>query len=98
MLPKQSENGMEGDDEREEESEEENSEADEEEEEDEPRLKYQRMGGSVPTLLQSDAASCIAVAERMIALGTHSGSVHILDFIGNQVSFLFSIFFIQLCF
>ncbi|KAL2507031.1 Vacuolar protein sorting-associated protein 41-like protein [Forsythia ovata] len=43
------------------------------------------MGGSVPTLLQSDAASCIAVAERMIALGTHSGSVHILDFIGNQV-------------
>lgn len=75
---------MEGDDEREEDSDEENSEA--EEEEDEPRLKYQRMGGSVPTLLQSDAASCIAVAERMIALGTHGGSVHILDFLGNQVS------------
>ncbi|EYU36117.1 hypothetical protein ABFS82_14G237400 [Erythranthe guttata] len=87
MSPKPSENGMEGDDEREEESEEDNSEAevDEEEEEDEPRLKYQRMGGSVPTLLQTDAASCIAVAERMIALGTHSGSVHILDFLGNQV-------------
>lgn len=75
---------MEGDDEREEDSDEENSEA--EEEEDEPRLKYQRMGGSVPTLLQSDAASCIAVAERMIALGTHGGSIHILDFLGNQVS------------
>ncbi|KAG6384409.1 hypothetical protein SASPL_155776 [Salvia splendens] len=43
------------------------------------------MGGSVPTLLQSDAASCIAVSERMIALGTHSGSVHILDFLGNQI-------------
>ncbi|PIN21966.1 hypothetical protein CDL12_05327 [Handroanthus impetiginosus] len=90
MSPKPSENGMEGDDEREEESEEENSEAEgeeeeEEEEEDEPRLKYQRMGGSVPALLQSDAASCIAVAERMIALGTHAGSVHILDFLGNQV-------------
>ncbi|KAL0370134.1 UNVERIFIED_CONTAM: Vacuolar protein sorting-associated protein 41 [Sesamum angustifolium] len=81
MSPKPPENGMEGDDEREEESEEENS----EEEEDEPRLKYQRMGGSVPTLLQSDAASCVAIAERMIALGTHSGSVHILDFLGNQV-------------
>lgn len=77
------ENGIEGDDEREEESEEDNS---DEEEEEEPRLKYQRMGGSVPTLLQSDAASCIAVSERMIALGTHSGSVHILDFLGNQVS------------
>ncbi|KAL1558191.1 Vacuolar protein sorting-associated protein 41 [Salvia divinorum] len=79
------ENGIEGDDEREEESEEDNSDEDEAEEEEEPRLKYQRMGGSVPTLLQSDAASCIAVSERMIALGTHSGSVHILDFLGNQV-------------
>ncbi|KAL1544094.1 Vacuolar protein sorting-associated protein 41 [Salvia divinorum] len=87
MSPKPSENGIEGDDEREEESEEDNSD-EEEEEEEEPRLKYQRMGGSVPTLLQSDsgdAASCIAVSERMIALGTHSGSVHILDFLGNQV-------------
>ncbi|XP_073270278.1 vacuolar protein sorting-associated protein 41 homolog isoform X2 [Primulina huaijiensis] len=83
MSPKPSENEMEGDDEREEDSDEEISEA--EEEEDEPRLKYQRMGGSVPTLLQSDAASCIAVSERMIALGTHGGSVHILDFLGNQV-------------
>lgn len=78
-----SENGVDGDDEREEE---ESEEDEEEEEEDEPRLKYQRMGGSVPSLLSNDAASCIAVAERMIALGTHGGSVHILDFLGNQVS------------
>lgn len=77
-----SENGVDGDDEREEE---ESEEDEEEEEEDEPRLKYQRMGGSVPSLLSNDAASCIAVAERMIALGTHGGSVHILDFLGNQV-------------
>ncbi|KAK4492677.1 hypothetical protein RD792_003497 [Penstemon davidsonii] len=97
MSPKSSENGMEGDDEREEESDEENSEAEEEEEEveDEPRLKYQRMGGSVPSLLQSDAASCIAIAERMIALGTHGGSIHILDFLGNQACYNFSsIFFL----
>lgn len=84
MSLKPSDNGIEGDDEREEE-EEEDSEEEEEEEEDEPRLKYQRMGGSVPSLLSGDAASCIAVAERMIALGTHGGSVHILDFLGNQV-------------
>ncbi|XP_076944530.1 vacuolar protein sorting-associated protein 41 homolog [Bidens hawaiensis] len=75
---KPSDNGTEGDDEREEEEE-------ENEEEDEPRLKYQRMGGNVPSLLSSDAASCVAVAERMIALGTHGGSVHILDFLGNQI-------------
>ncbi|XP_057483913.1 vacuolar protein sorting-associated protein 41 homolog [Actinidia eriantha] len=84
MSPKPSENGIDGDDEREEEDSEEEEE-EKEEDEDEPRLKYQRMGGSVPSLLASEAASCIAVAERMIALGTHGGSVHILDFLGNQV-------------
>lgn len=89
MSPKPSENGTEGDDEREEgeEDTEEDKEEQEEEEEDEPRLKYQRMGGNVPSLLSSDAASCVAVAERMIALGTHGGTVHILDFLGNQVNF-----------
>ncbi|XP_062171764.1 vacuolar protein sorting-associated protein 41 homolog [Alnus glutinosa] len=88
MAPIPSENGVEGDDEREEEDEEEEEEeleVEEEEEEEEPRLKYQRMGGSIPSLLASDAASCIAVAERMIALGTQGGTVHILDFLGNQV-------------
>ncbi|KAJ9554711.1 hypothetical protein OSB04_009325 [Centaurea solstitialis] len=90
MSPKPSENGTEGDDEREEEeedTEEDDNEEEEEEEdeEDEPRLKYQRMGGTVPSLISSDAASCVAVAERMIALGTHGGTVHILDFLGNQV-------------
>ena len=93
MAPIPSENGVEGDDEREEEEddseeeeeEEEVVEEEEEEEEEEPRLKYQRMGGSIPTLLSSDAACCIAIAERMIALGTHDGTVHILDLLGNQV-------------
>ncbi|PKA65181.1 Vacuolar protein sorting-associated protein 41 like [Apostasia shenzhenica] len=85
-----SENGVDGDDEREEEEEEEEDdeevvEEEEEEEEEEPRLKYQRMGGSLPSLLSNDAAASIAIAERMIALGTHDGTVHILDFLGNQV-------------
>ncbi|XP_058097967.1 vacuolar protein sorting-associated protein 41 homolog isoform X2 [Magnolia sinica] len=84
MARNPNENGVEGDDEREEEEEEE-EEDEEEEEEDEPRLKYQRMGGSISSLLSNDAASCISVAERMIALGTHDGTVHILDFLGNQV-------------
>ncbi|KAL3335965.1 hypothetical protein AABB24_031943 [Solanum stoloniferum] len=85
MSPKPSENGIDGDDERDEEEEEDSEEEEEEEEEDEPRLKYQRMGASVPSLLSADAATCIAVAERMIALGTYGGAVHILDFLGNQV-------------
>ncbi|KAL5715636.1 Vacuolar protein sorting-associated protein 41 [Ranunculus cassubicifolius] len=81
------ENGGDGDDEREEEEEEEEEDGaeEDEEEEDEPRLKYQRLGGSISSLLASDAASCIAVAERMIALGTHDGTIHILDVLGNQV-------------
>ncbi|MCL7023700.1 hypothetical protein MKW94_020077 [Papaver nudicaule] len=48
-------------------------------------LKYESMGGRVPTLLSNNAASCIAVAERMIALGSHDGTIHILDVLGNQV-------------
>ncbi|CAL9151796.1 unnamed protein product [Musa hybrid cultivar] len=81
------ENGVDGDDEREEDddAEEEEDEEEREDEEGEPRLKYQRLGGSVPSLLSNDAAASIAVAERMIALGTHDGTVHILDFQGNQV-------------
>lgn len=86
------ENGVDGDDEREEDDEEEEEDdeqgEEEEEEEEEPRLKYQRLGGSVPSLLSTDAASSIAIAERMIALGTHDGTVHILDFQGNQVFLL----------
>ncbi|XP_019056194.1 PREDICTED: vacuolar protein sorting-associated protein 41 homolog isoform X2 [Nelumbo nucifera] len=86
MAQNHSENGIDGDDEREEEEDEHEEEAeDEDEEEEEPRLKYQRMGGSIPSLLSNDAASCIAVSERMIALGTHDGFVRILDFLGNQV-------------
>jgi hypothetical protein len=61
------------------------------EEEEEPRLKYQRLGGSVPSLLSSDAASCLTIAERIIVLGTHDGSVHLLDFQGNQVLFSVSL-------
>lgn len=57
-------------------------------EEGEPRLKYQRLGGSVPSLLSSDAAACLTVGERIIALGTHDGTVHLLDFQGNQVTLL----------
>lgn len=99
MSSNPSENGTEGDDEREEEEEEGEEEDTEEEEhddeeEDEPRLKYQRMGGTVPSLLSSDSASCVAVAERMIALGTHAGSVHILDFLGNQVRHRFLFLFL----
>ncbi|KAF0912218.1 hypothetical protein E2562_013172 [Oryza meyeriana var. granulata] len=76
-----------GDDPDEEEEEEEDGEeeGEVEEEEEEPRLKYQRLGGSVPAILSTDSAAAIAVADRMVALGTHNGTLHILDLQGNQV-------------
>ncbi|XP_062184439.1 vacuolar protein sorting-associated protein 41 homolog isoform X1 [Phragmites australis] len=82
--------GGDGDDEREEEEDgDEGDEGEEEEDEveveEEPRLKYQRLGGSAPAILSTDAAAAIAVADRMVALGTHNGTLHILDFQGNQV-------------
>ena len=83
------ENGVDGDDEREEEEEDEDEvggQLGEDEPDEEPRLKYQRMEGNVPSLLSTDAASSISVSERMIALGTRGGVVHILDFQGNQVT------------
>lgn len=80
--------GVEGDDEYDEDEDDARSEiedGDDTSDEEEPRLKYQRMAGSMPSLLSNDAASCITVAERMIALGTHDGTVHLLDYQGNQV-------------
>ncbi len=56
-----------------------------EELEEEPRLKYKRLGSSVPELLGKDAASCLCVSDKILVLGTHDGTLHILDFNGNEV-------------
>ncbi|KQJ85257.1 vacuolar protein sorting-associated protein 41 homolog [Brachypodium distachyon] len=82
------ENGDGGEHEREEDDDEEDGEeevGEDEEEEEEPRLKYQRLGGSVPAILSTDAAAAIAVTDRAVLLGTHDGTLHVLDFQGNQV-------------
>ncbi|OEL19378.1 Vacuolar protein sorting-associated protein 41-like protein [Dichanthelium oligosanthes] len=91
VHPPPLQNGAGGDDGGDEHKEEDGDEGEEEveddaeEEEEEPRLKYQRLGGSVPAILSTDTAASIAVADRMVALGTHNGTLHILDFQGNQV-------------
>jgi hypothetical protein len=40
---------------------------DDEEEDEEPALKYERLGGAVPDLLQKDSASALAIANKVIA-------------------------------
>ncbi|CAB4043512.1 vacuolar sorting-associated 41 homolog, partial [Paramuricea clavata] len=67
-------------------SEEEDGEEEEDEEaEREPVLKYERIGNAVSKLFTNDAASCMAVHSKFLALGTHFGIVHILDHQGNHI-------------
>lgn len=54
-------------------------------EEEEPRLKYQRLGSDVTELLGKNAATCLCISDKILALGTSSGMVHILDYSGNEV-------------
>ena len=51
----------------------------------EPRFRYQSLVGDVTQLLMRSSASCLAVSDKMLALGTSSGSVHLLDYAGNEV-------------
>ncbi|KAI8972362.1 hypothetical protein BDB01DRAFT_884491 [Pilobolus umbonatus] len=58
---------------------------DDEDEEDEPQLKYRRIEAGLTGLLEKDTASTLRVTDKFIALGTHWGAVHILDFGGNII-------------
>ncbi|KLO05976.1 vacuolar assembling protein VPS41 [Schizopora paradoxa] len=61
------------------------SEEEDEDEDEEPALKYDLLGGSTASLLQKDSASALAVCSKFVAMGTHAGIVHALDFEGNRV-------------
>lgn len=54
-------------------------------EEEEPRLKYQRLEADTGDLLLETEAACLCVSEKMLALGTQDGGVHLLDYDGNEV-------------
>ena len=57
----------------------------EDEEDEEPKLKYERVGNAVQEMLKQDAASCMTVHLKFLALGTHWGVVHVLDHQGNNI-------------
>ncbi|KAI0315153.1 vacuolar assembling protein VPS41 [Amylostereum chailletii] len=69
----------------EDEGDEEDDEDDEEDDDDEPALKYERLGGSFQDLFKKDSASSMAISNKLLALGTHSGIVHIMDIAGKRV-------------
>ncbi|KAG7524880.1 vacuolar protein sorting-associated protein 41-like [Solea senegalensis] len=58
-------------------------ESEEEDSEEEPKLKYERLSNGVTEILQKDAASCMTVHDKFLALGTHFGKVFLLDIQGN---------------
>ncbi|GAB1297941.1 Vacuolar protein sorting-associated protein 41 homolog [Apodemus speciosus] len=62
---------------------EESTDESEEESEEEPKLKYERLSNGVTEILQKDAASCMTVHDKFLALGTHYGKVYLLDVQGN---------------
>ncbi|KAF8339185.1 uncharacterized protein EI90DRAFT_3279515 [Cantharellus anzutake] len=66
-------------------SESESEEDDSEVEEEEPALKYEIVGGAVQDILAKDSASALDISQRLMALGTHNGMVHVLDLHGNKV-------------
>ncbi|CAG0890895.1 unnamed protein product [Cyprideis torosa] len=57
----------------------------EDEEDLEPQLKYERIGNDLAVILKRDAASCIAVNSRFLVVGSHWGTVYVLDHQGNSI-------------
>eukprot|EP01116_Phalansterium_solitarium_P018877 TRINITY_DN5135_c0_g1_i4.p2 TRINITY_DN5135_c0_g1~~TRINITY_DN5135_c0_g1_i4.p2 ORF type:complete len:200 (+),score=41.25 TRINITY_DN5135_c0_g1_i4:95-694(+) len=55
------------------------------EEDEEPKLKYQRLSSNVVEILKRDSASCMGIHDKFLAMGTHFGVVHVLDFIGVEI-------------
>ncbi|CCI48681.1 unnamed protein product [Albugo candida] len=51
----------------------------------EPILKYERLGGYLPTLLKEDAISCLAVHINYICVGTYNGNVILLHLDGTFI-------------
>ncbi|KAF7728592.1 Vacuolar protein sorting-associated protein 41 [Apophysomyces ossiformis] len=66
-------------------SEEEEEDDEDDDLEEEPKLRYRRVGAGVRDLLSTDTASTLRVSGKFVALGTHWGAVHILDFEGNVI-------------
>ncbi|KAI6166436.1 hypothetical protein EDD17DRAFT_1471219 [Pisolithus thermaeus] len=78
-------NGTDGEDEDDGDGEDDEDEEDEDEEDEEPTLKYERMTGPINDLLKKDSISAISVSNKLVAVGTHGGIVHVLDMTGKRI-------------
>lgn len=53
--------------------------------EEEPQLKYEQLAGDVASVVAKDEISCLRLSDKILAVGTIKGKVHLLDYSGNQV-------------
>lgn len=51
----------------------------------EPRLKYAALSSDALRIFRQQGASCLAVSDKVLALGTLQGGVHLLDYAGTEV-------------
>ncbi|KAH7909052.1 hypothetical protein BJ138DRAFT_1090147 [Hygrophoropsis aurantiaca] len=77
--------GDEDGDDDEDDDDEDGSDSGDDDDDDEPILKYSRIGNAVPDLLKKDSASALASASSILALGTHSGLIHIITLDGRRL-------------
>ncbi len=52
----------------------------------EPQLKYESLGGNVKDIIASAEVSCLCLSDKILAIGTSKGNVHVLDYSGDEAS------------
>jgi hypothetical protein len=52
---------------------------------DEPRLTYGSLEADVPSVVGNDTVTALCVSSKIIAVGTESGLVYVLDYEGHQI-------------
>jgi vacuolar protein sorting-associated protein 41 len=50
----------------------------------EPQLKYRPLGEDVAIITARDRVTCLCLSDKILAIGTAEGNVHVLDYSGDQ--------------
>lgn len=51
----------------------------------EPQLKYEELAGDVQGITSASRVTCLCLSDKILAIGTQDGSVHVLDYSGHEV-------------
>jgi hypothetical protein len=50
-------------------------------------LKYEALHEDVPIITASSTATCLCLSDKILALGTDKGNVHLLDYSGHEARY-----------